>query len=433
MLALEKAELVPIVIKVQLLQARLLDAPDAFRSHWNWVDAYLRLVYYAEKPEVYRMLRQAMMARRALLLIDGLDEGGTNRTEIERHVVEVLAAQGHVMLCTSRPAGVDEARFAGFHRLKLAPLTEAQQEQALTQRLGEAGVKKLMPFVERMPNGHGPRTGAARVTANPLMLSMVASVFEIRKGVDMPETIAKLYEDASEAMLARGGGVSAELRKLLQAVLFEAHAAQARVITDVQLSRAALAVWAPGDAGGAEQRFAPAFEGRAEGATTSRSSGGQLKGQRGVICRTTSGIHTRSSSPTAPKPLAAQGPRVVGAGRAAAAQWPRRTRVPARLAARVDSLPSERQEAVEAMRGACGRTAAAAQPAAGRAAADAVVAPVVPRVLCGDRHLLGGVPPAKGLAAAVAVAGVLGECGQARRRDGRGVWQGAAEGGWGGG
>ena len=39
------------------------------------------------------MLRQAMMARRALLLIDGLDEGGRKRAEIERHVAEVLAPQ----------------------------------------------------------------------------------------------------------------------------------------------------------------------------------------------------------------------------------------------------------------------------------------------------------------------------------------------------
>merc|ERR1712185_578609 len=82
-----------------------------------------------------------------------------------------------------------------------------------------------------------------RVTANPLMLSMVASAFEIRKGVDMPETVAALYESASEAMLARGGVVSAEMRTLLEATLFEAHAARARVITEAELNRAALAVF----------------------------------------------------------------------------------------------------------------------------------------------------------------------------------------------
>ena len=67
------------------------------------------------------------------------------RSEIERHVTEVLAPQGHVMLCTSRPAGVVEAgvvdaRFAGVRWLKLAPLTDAQQREALVQRLGGAGV-----------------------------------------------------------------------------------------------------------------------------------------------------------------------------------------------------------------------------------------------------------------------------------------------------
>ena len=48
------------------------------------------------------------MARRALILIDGLDEAGQIRDEMERHVAEVLAPQGHVLLATSRPAGIDE-------------------------------------------------------------------------------------------------------------------------------------------------------------------------------------------------------------------------------------------------------------------------------------------------------------------------------------
>jgi hypothetical protein len=53
--------------------------------------------------EHYRMLRQAMLARRTLLLLDGLDEGGQVRAQIEKHVTEVLAPQGFVMLVTSRP------------------------------------------------------------------------------------------------------------------------------------------------------------------------------------------------------------------------------------------------------------------------------------------------------------------------------------------
>ena len=164
---------------------------------------------YADRPQVYRMLRQAMMARRTLLLIDGLNEGGASRDAIERHATKVLGPQGHVMLCTSRPAGINGARFGGFHRLRLAPLTEAQQHAALAQRLGAEGVATLLPYLERVPTDTDPVTKEQlRATSNPLMLSMVASVFEIRTGVGMPETIAELYESTSDAMLGRGGVVS---------------------------------------------------------------------------------------------------------------------------------------------------------------------------------------------------------------------------------
>ena len=51
----------------------------------------------------------------------------------------------------------------------------------------------------------------------------------------MPSTNAELYEVATEAMLARGSGVTCELRNLLQAVFFGAHVKKTRVIEDEQL------------------------------------------------------------------------------------------------------------------------------------------------------------------------------------------------------
>ena len=72
-----------------------------------------------------------MAARRTLLLLDGLDEGGTIRGDVERHIADVLAPQGHVVLATSRPAGLQEELFADFHRLRLAPVTDTQQEEVI--------------------------------------------------------------------------------------------------------------------------------------------------------------------------------------------------------------------------------------------------------------------------------------------------------------
>ena len=153
--------MVPILIRVQQLQKRLLEEEDAFAGSWNWVDAFLRLKH-GESSALYRMLRQAMMARRALLLIDGIDEGGKARERIERHLAEVLAPQGHVLLATSRPAGIDETRYAGFHDSALGPLGRARQ-QALEQRLGAQRAAALLPYLRE----HMPVEGGERITTTP--------------------------------------------------------------------------------------------------------------------------------------------------------------------------------------------------------------------------------------------------------------------------
>ena len=237
--------LVPILVRVQQLQKRLLEEEDAFAAAWNWIDAFLRLKH-GETSALYRMLRQAMMARRALLLIDGIDEGGKARERIERHITEVLAPQGHMLLVTSRPAGIDEARYAQFHRLSLAGLSDAQQQQALEQRLGVERAATLLPYLrEHMPIDADK--GDQRVTSNPLMLSMVASIFELRHGDlgAMPRTVAELYDVATKAMLDRATPVLAEgrsiddLTPLVIEICFQAHLTEDRVISDTHLKAAA--------------------------------------------------------------------------------------------------------------------------------------------------------------------------------------------------
>ena len=77
----QEAELIgkflPILVKVQELQRLLLmkDNKATFATKWNWVDAYL-LCKHGAGSEMYYMMRQMMMSRRALILLDGIDEGG---------------------------------------------------------------------------------------------------------------------------------------------------------------------------------------------------------------------------------------------------------------------------------------------------------------------------------------------------------------------
>ena len=136
------------------------------------------------------------------------------------------------------------------------------------QRVGEAQAAPLLEYVrDRVPID--TETGL-RVTANPLMLSMVASVFELRSGLPMPSTVAELYGVASDVTFSRGGVASAELRRLLQAVFFEAQVSQRRFIEDRQLDEAALGLERPEVLKAIRKRSAesfplPPFDGRAEG------------------------------------------------------------------------------------------------------------------------------------------------------------------------
>ena len=75
-----------------------------------------------------------------------------------------------------------------------------------------------------------------RVTANPLMLSMVASIAELRAGLEMPTTIAELYEVAARAMVGRA---PPEVQALMRDTFFEAHTAGQRIITAAHLEAAA--------------------------------------------------------------------------------------------------------------------------------------------------------------------------------------------------
>ena len=254
----KECDMVPILIKVQELQRHLLSEATRpnFERSWNWVDAFLECVHGAGS-DLYRMLRQALMARRALVLLDGIDEGGKARDKIERHVTEVLAPQGHVMLVTSRPAGLKESHFSQhFVHVQLEPLSDEQQKAVIVKRLGNVEHSELLEYLHD-PNRVPLDDKKQRVTGNPLMLSMVISIFQSKQATAtaMPATITELYETASKAMLERvdrkerGAAASAaavpHLTSLLEATFFEAHAAEVRDFGDAQLNRAARAVFAP--------------------------------------------------------------------------------------------------------------------------------------------------------------------------------------------
>ena len=263
---------------------------STFANSWNWVDAYLRMQHGAE-DEMYLMQRQALISRRALILLDGIDEGGATRDEIERHIVEVLARQGHALVVTSREQGLKLELFEDqFEHLILKPLTDAQQQQLIERRLNsEKGrAEELLGYLRtRVPLDTD--TGM-RMTGNPLMLSMIISLFENMDGAAMPDTLSALYAQASMTMLSRtdsGDGTESgaanavpHLTSLLEAIFFRAHAAQRRLIEEQHVEAAALELGAPAELAAIEW---PSYKGRIRVGQIVRLMRGEHAGKHGRL------------------------------------------------------------------------------------------------------------------------------------------------------
>ncbi len=64
---------------------------------------YLRLTYQESDYARYLLFMQAYDSRRALLLLDGVDEGGDAKDRIENFITLFLVRQRVPLIVTSRP------------------------------------------------------------------------------------------------------------------------------------------------------------------------------------------------------------------------------------------------------------------------------------------------------------------------------------------
>ena len=244
--------LVPIFIRVADLQRYLNSSRhrDKFEAAWNWVDAYLRAVCEGEDngPSTYAMLRQAMISRRALLLLDGLNEAGSNSETIETHIIHVMRPQGHWMMISSRewkcqwPADVMHAR--------IEPLSSAQQHSMINQRLGHGPLAvKLQDYVEHF------RRNQSEFEPSHSMILMIIALYEQRiqclpeedpdeeEVVLMPVTTAELYAALVQPMFDRlETEALINAQGIIQMAAFLAHTTKQSLITPAILEKAALAL-----------------------------------------------------------------------------------------------------------------------------------------------------------------------------------------------
>ena len=188
---------VPILIPVIDLQRSMAYHAHEYQGVQDLAAVYLRLTFKDNDDSRYLMLMQAYDSRRALLLLDGLDEGGDAKERIEWFVTHFLVRQRLPLVVTSRPGVAAEIERVTKH-FHLDPLTSNQQKQIITSRLGPDAVQKLWPYVEKLARDEGQT-----ICGNPLMLSMVISIFQNGRGEEFPKTRFALYETAVATMLTR--------------------------------------------------------------------------------------------------------------------------------------------------------------------------------------------------------------------------------------
>ena len=277
-----------------------------FARSWNWVDAHLQCVY-GPKSGTYTMLRQALLSRRALLLIDGLDEGGPVSEEIQRHITEVLAPQGHTMVVTSRTEGLRLDWFSvHFEHMSLRPLSDALQAQLVELRLGAnpSCVQKLLKYIRtQVPLDNKGQ----RETCSPLNISLMIAIFDNLGDVPVPDSITSLYEIASKILLERSlGGAShgvasaaalALITPLLEAIFFRAHAMHMREIEMYHVEAAALALGAPDQLAAVEW---PPYKGRVRVGQVVKLLRGESAGRVGLLTSDSRGKLINGHTPRSP-------------------------------------------------------------------------------------------------------------------------------------
>ena len=258
--------LVPLIIRGSQLASWLLKEPEPFGRLWNFADAYCALEF-GEGSATYLMLRQAMMARRALLLMDGIDEGGGPlAARIRKHVAHVLAPQGHLIVVTSRSAADAASHFGTFQHARILPCSAQVQQHALQARLGlDANVAleqmrrmyelvpaALMPLASRALASNAAYDARHSLFGSPLLLSVLLAALVRRRKPSRaagaprsgwPLSLAEVLEDASAAMLAASVDLQADVEVAWLAALLETAFLLAHVAHVAQIE-----AWQPADA-----------------------------------------------------------------------------------------------------------------------------------------------------------------------------------------
>ncbi|MFF4208464.1 NACHT domain-containing protein [Streptomyces sp. NPDC001796] len=200
----ERGDRIPFVLPLRTLLRRPggLPAPDAF------LDA-VRVPFHATQPPGWA--DRVLTARRALLLVDGIDEIPERERERTRRWLRDLrdVYPGNQWLVTSRPSAVREDWLApdGFTELSLAPMSRGDVAAFVRRwhtaaRGGAPDTDRLDDYERSLLDAVRTKPDLGRLATNPLMCGLICALHRDRRGY-LPHGRQELYEAALSMLLAR--------------------------------------------------------------------------------------------------------------------------------------------------------------------------------------------------------------------------------------
>ena len=126
LLALELGMVPVLILVIELVRLKERAGGDGGLN--NVIQGYLESQHGPRGSKQYRLLMQAVLERRCLFLVDGVDEAGGAKEEIERAIADELLDQGHKTIVTSRHSGFKMESFERCQLVELLARSRAPQE-----------------------------------------------------------------------------------------------------------------------------------------------------------------------------------------------------------------------------------------------------------------------------------------------------------------
>lgn len=201
--------IVPVIIRViELVQFRnefnqgqctTNVTPRATRIREPKKDMIAQFLYLTRSQYEYQLFLQARDQGRLLVILDGYDESDRDLERNLRQEIQAVYLDEVMLVVTSRyMAGLDNLQELGqFRKMGVRTLNEHQQKDVVRRQVGDdVSAAELFNQIQATP-------ALAVMAKNPLMLSVMVSIFNSRRGQHALLNRARVYESALESMFKR--------------------------------------------------------------------------------------------------------------------------------------------------------------------------------------------------------------------------------------